>query len=134
MKIITTATQEFSYGKEKILRVRLLENSEIKLADAEEGFKIANELTRGERHFVLIDVRANSKITDEAKKLIEEKKQSRNRIAEAFLVNNIATKISQNLYFSINLPAIPTKVFLNEAEALKWFDSLIYLAEKDGKY
>jgi len=132
MKKISTPSQEFSYGKDKILRIKLFENSEIKLKDAEDGIEIANQLTRGERHFVLVDMRSNAKITAEAKKFIETQKVNRNRIAEAFLVSSIAVKISQNLYFSVNLPTTPTKVFLNETDALAWFDDLIYLAEKDG--
>ena len=133
MKKITSKVQEFSYDKDRILRVRLVEGAEINLADAEEGFEMAHQLTKGEKHFVLIDLRTNNPFTLAAKNFIETKKEYRNRIAEAFIVSSNVNRIARNFYFSINRPSIPTRLFLTEQDAINWFDSLIYLSEMENE-
>lgn len=55
---------------------------------------------------------------------------SRTRIAEAILVETTANRLMANVYVNYNKPRIPTKIFTNEEEAIKWLKSF----EIDGLY
>lgn len=43
-------------------------------------------------------------------------------IADAVVANSLLSKIVGNLYLSFNKPSIPTKIFSDEASALKWLE------------
>ncbi len=40
--------------------------------------------------------------------------------AEAYVINSLAHKILGNFYTKVNKPAVPTRMFSNEEEAVKW--------------
>ncbi len=60
-----------------------------------------------------------------AKKFISKKENNKYITASALLTNHIGYKIGTNLFIRFYKPDIPTRLFLNEAEAIKWLKKFL---------
>lgn len=47
----------------------------------------------------------------------------KNKIADAFVIRSVALKIVANFYLRFNKPAVPSKNFSNEIDAVKWLNT-----------
>ncbi|MGZ3861951.1 MAG: DUF7793 family protein [Bacteroidia bacterium] len=108
-----------------IIRIESTEGEFVELEDAE-GMRDANvALSGGEPYYVLLDTsKGYASATPEANKIFAEKKYSENRKAIAIIAKSLASKIVSNFFIRFNKPQSPTRVFLNEQEAMQWLINL----------
>lgn len=59
-------------------------------------------------------------ITPEAKKIFASKEACEGVIRGALLVNSVINKLLGNTYLKINKPLVPSRLFTDKEEALKW--------------
>jgi hypothetical protein len=106
------------FGKDKILRIRILEGTRIDL-------KLAKIITENMRRHaadgripILIDARASYTWDKEAQQYMAE--NSEFRLATAVISNNPLTRLISNTYVRIFKPNYPVKMFTEENEAVEW--------------
>lgn len=78
------------------------------------------DLTKGEKYCVIVKTGEFSSYT---KKMIDASaapEYSKNRIAMAVIVSDLATRMIANFYFSVINKAAPTKLFSSDEKALLW--------------
>jgi len=82
-------------------------------------------LCEGKPYALLIDPKAGSSITDEARVLLASKEIGDLTIAKAILIYTQKQKIIGNLYLTINRPFVKTRIFTEREKALTWLRSKI---------
>lgn len=119
MKEAYTTTAGITLQDDGIVRILVKEGANIQLADVENHFRVIERLSEGKKVPVLIDARVNYSMSAEAR-AYSAMHSSSGRLATAFITKSAAGKHVANLYMNINKPAIPTRVFNDEAEAIAW--------------
>jgi hypothetical protein len=133
MNKITTRTAELTYDAgNRLLRIKIVEGSEIELSDALQNYEAAKILTKNERHLILVDGRVNLSISREARAFAAQSKEDRASIASAFIITSTANKLIGNFYINVNKPDIPTKIFSSEEKAIEWLESFLYKTESNN--
>lgn len=113
--------------------------------DVKETYEIRSAnlaLTDGGPFCILLDAQEFFTSTAEARQLSASKEFSKGRIAIAMLMTSLPLRMLGNFFIKFNKPASPTKIFTNEADAIKWLKayrdkkinwkkSMLILAEQD---
>jgi hypothetical protein len=119
-EIIETSTAYISLLHGNIVKMQFKPEIEASIENIKQNHKVAHEITNGEKHFVLLDVRGFATGSDKARSFCASKKPMHYRIAVAALVNSLAERLRCMAYIKVNKPKVPTCVFSNEAEAITW--------------
>ena len=127
MTIVRSKKAVMSYDFNGILKAVLADYDEITLEDVKEQRKIAHELTGGKPHVVLAITGRRTSATKEAREY-SSKNTPEGRIAEAILIKSLPVRLMGKFYININKPAVPTKMFDTEAEALVWLRQRLFEA------
>lgn len=114
----------------KLLKITILENSEISEADIYQINESQNKLMEKAKCFVLFVPPKYGSISQEAISASASKELNSNSIAKAILVKNLAHRIVARFFIQIKKPGSPTRIFTNEAAALEWFA----LIEKQNQF
>jgi hypothetical protein len=118
---IITRTAKLTFDKEEgILYVELFPGNEINIEDSIEHTKASQTLTEGALHCAFIKALGNIDISSEARKHGSNPEIQQNLIAQAVLVNSLATRIAGNFYIRFNKPPKPTRIFTNAEDAKSW--------------
>lgn len=118
---IITRTARLSFNKEEgLLYVELFPGNEIGLEDSKEHTAASEKLTNGAMHCAFIKALGNIDISSEARKHGSNPEIQQNLIAQAVLVNSLATRIAGNFYIRFNKPPKPTRIFTNPEDAKSW--------------
>jgi hypothetical protein len=129
MNKIVTRTANISYDSiSRILRIEILENAEIELADALQNYEATKILTKRDNYLVLVDGRVNLSVSREARTFAAQSKND-GCTATAFIITSTANKLIGNFYINVNKPSTPTKIFSSEDKAIEWLDSFLYKTE-----
>jgi hypothetical protein len=121
MKQIITRTMEIVLGDDGIIHRKVFDDVEIDVCDCIENLKAIMELSGGKPYIMLTDGRnINAHTTPEARTFVAGAEASKNRIAEALVVNSMATRLTANFYLQVNKPISPTRLFKSDIEALEW--------------
>lgn len=124
MEKIITRTAEIVLGDDGIIRKRIFDDLEIDTADSIENCKAILVLTRNYPCLLLTDWRDIAlRITREAREYYAGPEISKHRVAEALLINSMATRITANFYLRVNKPITPTRLFTEEQKAIDWLYS-----------
>lgn len=113
--------------KEGILRIQMLRGADVTLNAIKENFEATRQLLGDNKALILINVKTGFKFRSEARSYAALHQNKLNRIATAFVVNSFAEKLVINLYIKFNKPAVPTRMFLSEANALKWLKAFFIM-------
>lgn len=97
------------------------------LADAIEVNNLIFEMSNGDFFSVIVDGRGNKgNITNEARSHYATDPKTKNiRLAEALIIDNIATRIFSRLYIKVNKPNNPVKIFQQYDDALDWVNGIM---------
>jgi hypothetical protein len=118
---IITRTAKLSFDKEEgILYIELFSGNEIGLEDSMAHNKATQKLTNGALHCAYIKALGNIDISSEARKYGSNPDIQKNLIAQAVLVNSLATRIAGNFFIRFNKPPKPTRIFTNAEDAMSW--------------
>jgi hypothetical protein len=129
MNKITTRTAVISYDSvSRILRIKIMEDSDIEIADALQNYEATKILTKNDKYFVLVDGRVSLSVSREARAFAAQSKND-GCIASAFIITSTANKLIGNFYLNVNKPSITTKIFSSEEKAIEWLESLLYKTE-----
>lgn len=109
----------------RILSVRISEGLELTEQILETIFLEGDKLAEGSRFCVLADVRNNVSSSSEARKYGAKNEHTRNHIAYAMLADTTAVILLSNFFIKVNRPAIPTRLFKKEDEALTWLKGFL---------
>lgn len=120
-KSIITRTAKISYNEaEGVVTIELYPGNEISLEDSKEHNEATQQLTQGALHCAFIKALGNIDISSEARKFGSNPDIQQNLIAQAVLVNSLATRIAGNFYIRFNKPPKPTRIFTNADDAKSW--------------
>jgi hypothetical protein len=118
---IITRTAKLSFNEEEcILYVELFPGNEIVLEDSLEHTKASQTLTQGKLHCAFVKALGNIDISSEARKHGANPEVQHNLIAQAVLVNSLATRIAGNFFIRFNKPPKPIRIFTNPEDAKSW--------------
>lgn len=118
---IITRTAKLSFDKEElVLYIEIFSGNEIGLEDSIEHNLASQKLTNGVYHCAFIKALGNIDISSEARKYGSNPEIQNKLIAQAVLVNSLATRIAGNFYIRFNKPPKPTRIFTNAEDAMSW--------------
>jgi hypothetical protein len=110
-------------NEDGIAITRVKQDAEITITEAKANTNAVIKLTGGRTCPILVDTRRIKSISNEAR----EHFAMRGRIAHvnsiALLIQSPVSRIIGNFYISLNKPAVPTRLFTDEAAALLWLKS-----------
>ncbi len=120
-QIIVTRTAKLSFDAERcILHIEMIAGNEISLEDSIAHKEAAQLLTNGVPYCTFVNALGNIDISSEARKFGSSPDVQINLIAQAVLVNSLATRIAVNFYIRFNKPPKPTRLFTNSEDAFSW--------------
>lgn len=134
MNKIVTRTAVISYDSlSRILRIKILDDSDIELADALQNYEATRILTKKDKYLVLVDGRVTLSVSREARAYAAQSKNDE-CIANAFVITSTANKLIGNFYINVNKPSVPTKIFSSEEKAIEWLETFLYKTETSRQY
>lgn len=113
-------TAAIEYSDEGIVKVRVLPEAVVDLAEAQRTISAILELTRGDRFLLFIDKRNLKDVSPEASSYYASKEVTKHIIANGILVSSLATRLIANFFIRFNKPASPVKLFTSEKDASQW--------------
>ncbi len=120
-----TKTIEVTLMKEGILHIHLKAHSEITLNDAVFAVEEMGKLANGKKRPVFIDAGEFCTIDKEARIFSASEESNIYTLADAIAYNNLGQKLIANFYLKQNNPSVPTKVFSETEEAIKWLKTFL---------
>lgn len=111
-------------GDDGIARTKVKKDAEVELEDAIENSGVVNSFYVDEKFPLLIDSRGIKSISREARAHFTTNGRKTNTMAFAILIDSSVSRVVGNFFLGINKPAVPTKLFTNEKEAVKWLINL----------
>jgi hypothetical protein len=104
----------------EIITLRLYDKVNIEPEDIKELHLANQKLLEGNKYSLLVVAGKYSNVTAEARELAAQKEFSANRVALAFVTNQLAQKFLVNFFIRFNKSNTPTKLFTDEKEAIRW--------------
>lgn len=111
--------------EDKIICLQFKDGVDFEEDDAIETDKIFYDLCEGKPFCSLIDARVYGSISSKAREFFANDKLVKDiRIAEAFVLNNLATRMLAKFYINFNKPNNPIKIFSNVDDAKRWLSEI----------
>ena len=120
---VQAANATLYFDGEFLMKGVLKDEVELELSDVIEQRKICTDLTAGKPHVVLAIVGAETTATKESREYAA-RHPAPGRIAEAIVVKSLAVRLMGNIYINYHKPNIPTRMFNNEVDAVKWLQEM----------
>lgn len=132
MEELNSKTASFKMLEKDIMMISMKEGAIIDVPEMEENIRVSKKLTFNNRYGVLVDGRTFASITKEAREFIDTPTQFAHVIAEAMIVNSLATRLMANFLaqFRKKNKIVEMKVFNDYSTALAWLKKKV---EEDGK-
>jgi hypothetical protein len=106
--------------EKSILYVTLKEGAEINLERSISMQEASQKITADVNYAALIDARARTDVSQEARRLGADPARKGKMVAEAIVINSLAGRMLGNFFIRINKPHWPTKLFSTCEEAEVW--------------
>lgn len=106
--------------KQSIVHIRYLEGQIIDVKEKIEEKRALLEITKGEKHLILISFESYVTVTKEAKEYSILVEPEQPFLAVAIIVENLAYQLLADFYFKFYKPKVAYKVFKSEAKAIEW--------------
>ncbi len=103
-----------------IIHIRYLHGQIIDVKEKIEEKRALHELTKGEKHPILISFEPFVTITKEAKEYSILVEPEQPFLAVAIVVQNLAYQLMADFYFKFYKPKVDYKVFKSETKAVDW--------------
>lgn len=107
-------------GEDGIARTKVKAGSAVKLEHAQENSVVVNGFYIDRKFPLLIDARGIKSITRDARNFFTTNGRQTNTLAFAIIIDSSVSKVVGNFFLGINKPAVPTKLFLDESNAVEW--------------
>jgi len=110
--------------EDDILIMRAKPDADFSLAASIELVEVRKEIQSGKKMKVLMDIRDMFQVSKESREYGARKEVSRLSSAMAILAGkSLTATMVGNFYIRFNKPAVPTKIFKKETNAIKWLNS-----------
>lgn len=106
--------------KQGIVHIRYLEGQIIDVKEKIEEKRALQEITKGEKHLIIISFESYVTITKEAKEYSILVEPEQPFLAVAIIVENLAYQLLADFYFKFYKPKVAYKVFKSETKAIEW--------------
>ncbi len=124
MQIPSNATELKGYytwmGEDGIARTSVKPNMDITLAHAKENTVVVTSFFKGSKFPILIDARPIRSMSREARHHFSAQGRDTKTNAFGIIIGSSISRVLGNFYLGINKPTVPTKLFDNETDAIKW--------------
>lgn len=107
-------------GEDGIARTKVKPNSEIILEHAAENSKAVNSLFTDKKFPIMIDARGIRSMTREAREFFSTRGRDTNTCAFGIVIKSPLSRTVGNFFLGLNKPAVPTRLFDNETDAVEW--------------
>lgn len=122
-----TSIAEMHIDEDGILQIKIKKNAHLTIEKIKEYFDVANKLLDGKKALVLFDATEDYTTTENAKAFGQTEEATKYRIAIAYITKSITNKLMFNLYLKVYKPKVPTKMFSNKENGLKWLKTFYIL-------
>lgn len=123
-EVIETRTAKMWMGADGIIRVHFLGIDEATLAEAQE-YLVAFKQLAGDRKRPMLGVMGEVRSAPRPIREYLIREGPRYQSAVALLVKSPMSRIIANFFLGLNKPAIPLRLFNNEAEAIEWLKGFL---------
>jgi hypothetical protein len=125
MKTVNTPIAEISFNEaEHILHVKVLEDAEMNLANAQIHYKKIHDLVGNRKYLALVDASNYFTMEKEAWQWASMREIASNRIAVAHYNSSFANTISTNYFKTMYNSVMPVQIFPTKEEAVKWLKTM----------
>lgn len=119
LKTLSTALADYEY-ENFILVVKPKADLFLDAPEMKAMLQEAVAFTGYEKYYALIDTTEHVDSSAEARNYYAKSELTKYRLADAFVIGSLATRLVTNFYFAINKPTVPSKMFNNKKEAMNW--------------
>lgn len=98
---------------------------EISIDQSKQVYEAAYALTNGKAYPNLFTASKFMIPDKETRDFMITEKRLALTCADAFIVDSLAQRIMGNMYIKINKPPVPSQLFLNQEDAIKWLRTFI---------
>lgn len=112
-------------GSDGVVRTCVKKDIEITLEHAIENTHAVSSFFKGKKYPILIDSRGIRSMSYEARKHFSVRGRDTKTNAFGIVIGSSISRVLGNFYLGINKPAVPTKLFDNEDEALEWLKQFV---------
>jgi hypothetical protein len=121
---IELRTAKIFVREDEIICVEIKDDVDIELADAIEHFETVKKISDGRKRLVLVYSGKGATITKEVRDFSSTPEAAEPTLAQAIVVNNLASRIVANFYIQFNKPYQPVKLFTDESVAIEWLKKM----------
>ena len=97
----------------------------VEVEDYKELVETIGMIGENRKQFVFVKMHPKALPSVDARNYINNPNSGRYTLAQAFLVSSLAQRIIGNFVINVQRPALPTRLFNTEQEAIRWLRSLI---------
>jgi hypothetical protein len=105
---------------EGFIRTEAKAGVDIVLTFAIENSLVVNELCRGRKLPLLIDLKNLKSITPQARSYFSARDRETDIVAFAFIIHSNFQRMVGNIFIQFNRPRVPTRLFNDEETAIAW--------------
>lgn len=129
MEIPDTAIELQGYytwmGEDGIARTQVKPNVDISLEFALANTMAVTSFYKDKKFPILIDSRGIKSMSYEARKHFSVRGRDTKTNAFGIIIGSNISRVLGNFYLGVNKPAVPTKLFDNEVEAVAWLTQFV---------
>ena len=125
VRTVTTSTSVYELRADGVVAQRLHSSKTQSLADARENTTAFNQLAADTKRPLLVDMRGTFSTERGVREHYASHEATSRCVAIALVIGSTAGRIIGNLFLSIQSPAVPTRMFTDEASALAWLQRLM---------
>ncbi len=124
-EIIEISAYNLEVDNDEIVKARVKDHVTIDLKEAQEMIETLLKITPDCSRPLLVNLGKLTYITKPARDFFQNNNRKPAAPAVALIANSQITKFIGNFYISFNKPRIPTKLFSNEKNAVKWLKKFL---------
>ena len=107
-------------GDDGIARTKVKPGAEIELQHAVENAKVVNNFQEGDMYPIIVDTTGIKSISKEARDYFSMRDRESRVNAIAIIRKSSLGNMVGNFFIKLNKPVVPTKLFVNEGDAISW--------------
>ena len=111
-------------GEDGIMRTKVKPNIEITLTLAIENTNAVNSFYTDKKFPILIDSRGIKSMSREAREHFSARGRDPKTNAFGIIIKSPLSRVIGNFFLGLNKPAVPTRLFDNENDAIEWLNKL----------
>ncbi len=115
-----TGTSRYELRADGVIVQRVISAKTQTLADARENTDAFSSLAAGGKHALVVDMRTNFATERGVREHYASPEAVAHCSAIALLIQSAAGRVIGNFFLALQSPAVPTRMFAEEAEALAW--------------